>query len=55
MSKYTKIAELARLEALRRFEKAARTDEDFHNLTRMYDKFDENRERRDRYNEVYCS
>jgi hypothetical protein len=41
MSKYTKFAELARFEALRRFEKAARTDEDFHNLTRMYDKFDE--------------
>jgi hypothetical protein len=54
MSKYTKFAEIARLEALRRFEKAARTDEDFHNLTRMYDKFDENRERRERYNEILC-
>jgi DNA-directed RNA polymerase specialized sigma24 family protein len=54
MSKYTKIAEIARREALRRFEKAARTDEDFHALTRMYDKFDENRERRERYNEILC-
>jgi hypothetical protein len=54
MSKYNKIAEIARLEALRRFENAARTDEDFHNLTRMYDKFDENRERRERYNEILC-
>jgi DNA-directed RNA polymerase specialized sigma24 family protein len=54
MSKYKKIAEIARFEALRRFEKAARTDEDFHALTRMYDKFDENRERRERYNEILC-
>jgi hypothetical protein len=54
MSKYNKIAEIARFEALRRFENAARTDEDFHALTRMYDKFDENRERRERYNEILC-
>jgi hypothetical protein len=33
MSKYTKFAEIARLEALHRFEKAARTDEDFYALT----------------------
>lgn len=41
-----------RLEALKRLEEAARTDDDFKIVADMWDKLDENRERRERYHEI---
>jgi hypothetical protein len=54
MSKYIRAAEAARLEALRRYEHAARSISDFQSLAGMYDKLDENRERKEHYHEILC-
>lgn len=43
-----------RREALLRLEKAARTDTEYENVVRMWDKLDDNRERRERYHEISC-
>ena len=42
----------AKAEALRRYEEAARTQTDFLKVIATWDKLDQNRERRERYNEV---
>jgi hypothetical protein len=44
-----KITKRGRFEALRRYENAARSVEDFQGLSEMYDKLDANRERKERY------
>jgi len=44
-----------RAEALTRLEEAARTDADFENVTKQWDRLDRNRERRERYHEVLRS
>ena len=42
----------AKAEALRRYEEAAQTQDDFLKVVATWDKLDQNRERRERYNEV---
>ena len=42
----------AKAEALRRYEESAQTQDDFLKILATWDKLDENRERRERYNEV---
>jgi len=42
----------ARAEYLRRLENSARTEDEFQEVVAMYDKLDENRERRERYHEI---
>ena len=42
----------AKAEALRRYEEAAQTQDDFLKIVATWDKLDKNRERRERYNEV---
>ncbi len=42
----------AKAEALRRYEEAAQTPDEFMSVVATWDKLDENRERRERYNEV---
>jgi len=44
-----------RAEALTRLEEAARSDADFENVTKQWDRLDRNRERRERYHEVLRS
>lgn len=41
-----------RAEAMTRLEEAARTEADFENVVKCWDKLDENRERKERYHEV---
>lgn len=41
-----------RAEAMTRLEEAARTEADFENIVKCWDKLDENRERKERYHEV---
>ena len=42
----------ARADYLRRLENSARTVDEFHEVVDMYDKLDDNRERRERYHEI---
>ena len=42
----------AKAEALRRYEESAQTQDDFSKIVATWDKLDQNRERRERYNEV---
>lgn len=44
----------ARREALLRLETAARTEAEYENVVRMWNKLDDNRERKERYHEVSC-
>jgi len=48
----TALKRQVRADYLRRIEKAARTTDDFRDLSEMYDKLDANRERRERYYEI---
>lgn len=43
-----------RQEALLRMEKAARTEAEYTEVVQMYDKLDDNRERKERYHEISC-
>lgn len=47
-----KLKRQMKAEALERFERAARTEADFRAVTELWDKLDQNRERRERYHEA---
>lgn len=46
------LSRVSKAEALRRFEEAAQSQDDFDEVIATWDKLDQNRERRERYNEV---